>query len=241
WIPPGEIRDKRELLRARMALRRHCTAIKNRIHAMLDRYGLGMELEDYSDIFTNKGRAGISAVMKQLRGNARKAMEDWLEALDFIEAKIEAYDKMILKEFEEDEQVRLLKTIPGIGKILAPIIRWEVGDIKRFKGPEQYVSYSGCVPKVKASGGKVRYGRMVKECNQTLKWAYIEAANAVVLNIEKYPWRHVTRLYLRVKSRKGSQKAKGAVGRHLAVATWAVLTYGEEYKEPKVKRANKGA
>ncbi|RME64144.1 MAG: IS110 family transposase, partial [Nitrospirae bacterium] len=32
WIPPGEIRDKRELLRARMALRRHCTAIKNRIH-----------------------------------------------------------------------------------------------------------------------------------------------------------------------------------------------------------------
>ncbi len=45
---------------------------------------------------------------------------------------------------------------------------------------------------------------------------------------------------MRVKSRKGSQKAKGAVGRHLAEATWAVLTYGQEYREPQIKRTGRG-
>jgi transposase len=40
WIPPGELRDRRELLRTRMALRDLRTSLKHRIHAAIDRYGL---------------------------------------------------------------------------------------------------------------------------------------------------------------------------------------------------------
>lgn len=35
WIPPGELRDRRELLRTRMALRDLRSSLKHRIHARL--------------------------------------------------------------------------------------------------------------------------------------------------------------------------------------------------------------
>jgi len=38
WLPPGEIRDERELHRARMALSKLRTTLKNRIHATLAKY-----------------------------------------------------------------------------------------------------------------------------------------------------------------------------------------------------------
>ena len=37
WIPPGELRDKRELFRTRMVLSNQCTRLKNRIHATLSK------------------------------------------------------------------------------------------------------------------------------------------------------------------------------------------------------------
>ena len=40
WIPPGALRDKRRLLRTRMALRDLHPSLKHRIHAGIDRYGL---------------------------------------------------------------------------------------------------------------------------------------------------------------------------------------------------------
>jgi transposase len=39
WIPPGELRDRRELLRTRVALRDLRSSLKHRIHTAIDRYG----------------------------------------------------------------------------------------------------------------------------------------------------------------------------------------------------------
>lgn len=48
--------------------------------------------------------------------------------------------------------------------------------------------------------------------------------------------RHVTRLYERIRSRKGHAVAIGAVARHLAEATYWILTKGEPYREPQCRR-----
>jgi hypothetical protein len=82
------------------------------------------------------------------------------------------------------------------------------------------------------AGGKTRFGPSRPDVNRYLKWAFGEAANAVCLNRGRAPGRHVTRLYERVARRKGHQKAIGAVARHLAEATYWVLTKQEFYREP---------
>src|SRR5438128_1067557 len=55
WIPPGELRDQRDLPRTRMVLVRQRTQLKNRIHATLAKYALH-DLE-VSDLFGARGRA----------------------------------------------------------------------------------------------------------------------------------------------------------------------------------------
>lgn len=64
WIPPGELRDKRELLRTRMALRDLRTSLKHRIHASIDRYGL--QADAISDLFAAKGRVYLNSILKKL-------------------------------------------------------------------------------------------------------------------------------------------------------------------------------
>jgi transposase len=54
WVPPRELRDIRELVRARMVLVRQRTQLKNRILATLGKYGL--VVEGVSDAFGVRGR-----------------------------------------------------------------------------------------------------------------------------------------------------------------------------------------
>ena len=68
--------------------------------------------------------------------------------------------------------------------------------------------------------------------NRYLKWAFAEAGNSVAVNHRRWPERHVSQLYLRVRSRKGHPKAVGAVARHLAEAAFHVLSRQEEYRDP---------
>ena len=55
WIPPGELRDQRDLPRTRMVLVRQRTQLKNRIHATLAKYAL--HDVEVSDLFGVRGRA----------------------------------------------------------------------------------------------------------------------------------------------------------------------------------------
>jgi transposase len=99
-------------------------------------------------------------------------------------------------------------------------------------------SYAGAVPTVKSSGTRFRYGHLPKQSNPYLKWAFTEAANAASRHRNYYSWhqKHVVRLYERVRQQKGHSVAVGAVARHLAEATFWMLTRNQIYREPVMKK-----
>jgi transposase len=139
--------------------------------------------------------------------------------------------------FDPTPEVKLLMTMPVVGFLLGVVIALEVGDVSRFHRPEKLASYSGLTPRVKASGGKVKYGRLRPDVNRYLKWAFSEAANSICVNRERYPDRYVSRLYTRLRQRRGHAVAIGAVGRYLAEATYWVLTKREAYRPPQSNQA----
>src|SRR5713101_4381498 len=55
WIPPGPLRDLRELTRTRLVLVAQRTRLKNRLTATLAKYGLGVQ--GYSDAFGTLARS----------------------------------------------------------------------------------------------------------------------------------------------------------------------------------------
>jgi transposase len=60
--------------------------------------------------------------------------------------------------------------------VLALLIRAEVGDMGRFPTAGHLASYAGLVPRVDASAGRYRYGRITRRGSPWLRWALVEAA-----------------------------------------------------------------
>jgi transposase len=238
WIPPLEIRDKRELPRTRMVFAHQRTKLKNRIHSVIDKYGIQAEFSGISDIYGKAGRERIQECFNLLPEQTRYALEMLLNHLDEVERQIENIEKRMKEVFSPNEETKLLMTMPGVGFILSVVISVEVGDVGRFSGPDRLASYSGTVPRVHASGDKVRYGRLRPDTNHYLKWAFSEAGNSIAVNRKNWPDRHVSKVYGRVRHRKGHAKAVGAVARHLAEAAYWILTKREPYKERGMSRVS---
>jgi transposase len=235
WIPSRQMRDERELPRTRMALTKLRTMVKNRIHATLAKYAIDL---DESDIFTGKGLAELQKAVQGLPQETHVCIQQELELLEEIQGHIATLEERIREQTRLTPTMQLLKSLPGIGDILAIVIDREIGSVDRFQSAEQLASYAGLTPKVKSSAERIYYGPMRKESNQCLKWAFIEAAN-VVVRCRHFPsWKnkHVTRLYERHRIRKGHGIATGAVARHLAEATFWMLMKLETYHEPLLKK-----
>jgi hypothetical protein len=109
------------------------------------------------------------------------------------------------------------------------------GDVSRFGTAQKLAGYSGTVPRVHSRGGKTRYGKLRNDVNHYLKWAYSEAGNSIAVNHRRLPNRHVSCLYRRIRSKHGHAKAVGAVARHLAEASFWMLSRNQDYKEPNVQ------
>jgi len=236
WLPPAAVRDERELPRTRMSFCKQRTALKNRIQATLAKYALSPQ--EGEDLFTSQGRAWLNETIQKLPAETRRCVQQELETLDHLQGQINQLERRIRDCVALTPEMQLLKSLPGIGDILAIVVAMEAGEMSRFPSPEHFASYSGTVPKVKSSGGRTRYGHMRQEANRYLKWAFFEAANAVVSRRHHPLWRnrHVVRLYERLRQRKGHAVAAGAVARHLAEAAYWVLRKNEPYREPISKK-----
>jgi len=161
-----------------------------------------------------------------------------LELLEALQTQIDVMEGRIRERIQVTPAIELLKSLPGVGDILIIVINLEIGAIERFSTAEQLASYAGTVLTVKSSGARSRYGHLPKQSNHYLKWAFTEAANAVSRYRNHPSWRHkhVIRLYECVRQQKGHSKAVGAVARHLAEATFWMLTKNQTHKEPVMKK-----
>lgn len=232
WIPPGELRDLRELTRTRLVLTQQRTRLKNRITATLAKYGL--PAVEASDAYGKKARPELQQRIAQLPPQSRWVSEQLLLQLDFVMGQIGQLEQRLQELVRITAAMQWLQSLPGIAVILAASIALEIGDIARFPSAEHLASYSGTTPRVHASGGKVRYGRLRPDVNRYLQWAFVEAANSVAVNPSRYEHagRHVHQLYARLRQRKGHSKAIGAVARHLAEAAFHVLHGQQLYRDP---------
>jgi transposase len=73
-----------------------------------------------------------------------------IEQIAFLENQMSELETQIAALLQKTNQV--VTTIPGVGNTLGAIIVSELGDIKRFSGPEKIVAFAGLDVKVNQSG-----------------------------------------------------------------------------------------
>ena len=103
------------------------------------------------------------------------ALKANLAVMNSADAQIEILEKTVQDRVKLRPQFSFLKTVPGIGPILALTIMLETGEIERFAGVGNYASYCRCVGSKKISNGKRKGSGNTKNGNKYLAWAFVEA------------------------------------------------------------------
>lgn len=230
WIPPAEIRDKREALRFRMKLSQSTVRWKNRIQALMNQYDL--DIKKVSDVFGATGRDELEDRLDEFPEETQASVEAQLKMLDQIQTTLDQWNDRLETVLEDSKQREWVMSIPCIGSILSAVIVLEIGDIGRFPGPGHLASYAGTTPAVHQSGNHRSDKGLRDDACQYLKWAYFEAANVLVSHQNTYEDSRLVKKYRQLRDRKNSNVAKGALARMLAESTYWVLTKQEPYKEP---------
>lgn len=221
YIPPLPVRRARELLRYRQSLVRIRSAIKNRIHAFLDREGIFPP--PFTDLFGGKGLLFLKKL--ELPKILRQNLDGYLALLEQFNRLIKEASIRIRQSVKKQPQAKLLMTIPGISYLTSHLLLAEIGDISRFPSAQKLCSYAGLVPSVHQSGQHLFYGRITKQGNKYIRWAMVEAAQTAIRHDES-----LRRFYLRLSLKRGKNKAIVACARKLLVGIYYMLQKNQEYK-----------
>jgi transposase len=181
-IPRRRTRLRKELLRQRTFWVRQRTRLRNRIHELLGRQH-GVELPQVSDLFGVKGMAALRKL--ELEAPASLLLEQDLTMLESVGAKVKENEQALSEELAGEQDVELLRSLPGVGLILGATIACEIDGIERFANATKLCGYAGLCPKTSSSGGKTYYGALIRHCNKWLRWALVEAA-WVAVNCDPY-------------------------------------------------------
>ena len=221
YYAPAELREKRYLFRYRQCLVRYQTSIKLRIHDLIDRQGI--RSPELTDLFGSQGRLWLESL--SLAPIYQKSLTGYLSLIDHLKELILTSERHISSILKEDPLASLLQSIPGIGKISAYALLYEIGPIDRFPTPEKLCSYAGLGPSVHQSGQRYYHGSITKQGNKFIRWILVEAAHRI---IRKDPV--LKSFYNRIRIKKGSQKAIVAVARKLLTYVFQILTKKEPYR-----------
>ena len=124
----------------------------------------------------SKNREGVAKRFDD--PSVKKNMEVDLEMIEAYNRIIVPLEREIVKSAYGHNALsyNLLQTIPGVGKILALVMVYEIETIDRFETVEDFASYCRLVKCSKESNGK-NYGASGKKIgNAHLKWAFSEAS-----------------------------------------------------------------
>ena len=225
YVPSSDIRTWREVLRGRSHLVRMRVELYNRIHAILDRYGIEYEA---SQIHL-KGAAGWIETL-ELPQPIKDAINEYLESVNHISMQVKVFEDTLKEKVKLDDEVKpiveLLKTIPGIGWLSSLALYLEIADISRFANVKKLWSYIGIIPGVHQSGDTQRGGRLTKQGNSFIRWLIVEDAWIAIMHDGFYRG-----LYERHKKRIGKSRAILPVARALLYAVYRVWSEGRTYEE----------
>jgi transposase len=138
--------------------------------------------------------------------------------LECVACEVKRLEQEVLRQLKPDPLLRLLKTVAGVGDVLAPTIRLETGEIDRFPSAGNYVSYCRSVGSRHLSNGKLKGKGNKKNGNPYLAWAYVEAAHFAIRHHSP-----VRRFYERKQARTHRVVALKAVAHKLARASYYVM------------------
>ncbi len=148
-----------------------------------------------------------------------------IDRLDELIAKVELHLTRTAK-VDDVQTYHRLRTIPGVGPILALVLLYEMHGVGRFDRVGQFLSYARLVRCLHESAGKKLGSGGKKIGNAHLRWAFAEAACLFLRGSERArQWKQ------KQEKKYGSAKVLGILAARLARAVYHMLRKQEAFDE----------
>jgi len=213
YIYPRADRPVRDLLRKRSQVVRQRTANLLSIQNLMARNTgsslsanqiKGLDVQQVDELLPN--------------GDLALAVKANLSVMCSADEQTKILERTVTQRVKLRAQFSFLKTVPGIGQILALTIMLETGDIRRFSSVGNFASYCRCVGSQKISNGKKKGKGNTKNGNKYLAWAFVEAANFAIRFNSK-----IKSFYQRKKAKTQGVVAIKAVAHKLCRACYYIM------------------
>jgi len=204
------------------------TALINRTRGLLSEFG----------IWLGQGSARLLRALpgfidnEQLPPRVRLVLRQIREQIALLDAQLRTTDIEIRSHAKQDESVRRVQAISGVGAITASALVATVANANDFRNGRQLAAWLGLVPRQWSSGGKERLGRITKRGDTYLRGLLTQGARSTIqAALRKQPDKR-TRLQdwiVATHDRIGYGKTQVAVANKHARMLWAILAHGDNY------------
>ncbi len=172
---------------------------------------------------------------RRLPPAAHWALEELAAQIDVLNARIERLDEEIVSQVRTSEAGRRLTSIPGVGPITAGALLAMVPDPTGFRSARHFATWLGLAPRLNATGGKQRLGRISKKGNRYLRGLLILCAANVLRFMRKNrlsPW------LAALRERRPFKVVAVALAHKMARIVWALMVKGGTYRAAVPAAAN---
>ena len=179
------------------------TALLNKIHNILNGYGIKLRKESLG---TGKGLKSIWSY--DWDAIVRVELEVLAEQVASLNSSIKKLDGELKDRGRCFKGHKNLTSIKGIGDTSASILLSVIGDVGDFPDPDKLAAYFGIVPRVSDSNERRRHGRITKRGSKLGRTTLVQCT----LIAKRYN-PYLGGYYERIKRRRGSGKAIIATAR----------------------------
>lgn len=224
-IPTPTEEYERAFLRRRQQLTDRLRECKQRIKAMFLFHGFTppQEIEEWQS-----GSADVLLAM-DLPDAMKMTLENHVRELVFLKKErstVTIQLNQIGRNSEHRAVTQALKSVPGVGDVVANTFLLEIFNPGRFDRKEQVAGYIGLAPMVHHSGEKTPRGHLVPVGQTRLRSLLVEAA-WIWRSRDQYAADLYDKLYRRTKV---PQKAITALARRLAIILWRLSIEQRAYR-----------
>jgi len=158
--------------------------------------------------------------------SVRRAVEADLALVDAYDQQVRALELQLTRaaKVDDPQAYQRLLSIPGVGKVLALVLLYEIHDIRRFPSAGDFLSYCRLVRCAHESAGKKKGSGNNKIGNAHLKWAFSEATCLFLRDSEP-----ARKWLARREKKRGKARALGAFAARLGRAVYHMLRKHEAF------------
>jgi transposase len=201
------------------------TRTMNALRGHLAEYGIvaPVGVRGFAELMGALARGELEARVPAYLARALQALAEPLVAL---QAAIRRIEREILDWHRQDKASRRLADAPGFGPLVASAISAGLTDPRAFRSARDFAASLGLTPRIEATGGKARLGRISKRGDRYLRRLLVNGAQAWLQSprAKADPW------IARLLAEKPRGQVAVAYANKMARIAWAIIARDQPYR-----------